>query len=176
MSLLQHVQETTLSSFHSWTNTPSLPSVFAKVNVFLWRLYCLSLFLRSVDQSLVWSTDLRKKLVVFSISFMDWREGQVRVMASIYLKGFVKGSWEKWICLLQCWPLEHSVSPLKTVLAINRWVSGGAVVRMICWRYEAGRSRNRELERRLNRKFEESSPSGKPRTKFSHKVMMLIEM
>lgn len=35
---------------------------------------------------------------------------------------------------------------------------------------------NRELEKRLNRKFEENFPSGKLRAKFSPKVMMLIEM
>lgn len=43
-------------------------------------------------------------------------------------------------------------------------------------RQEGAVTVNRELERRLNRKFQEYFPSGKQKAKFSHKMIMLIEM
>lgn len=84
-----------LSSFYSRTNTLRafifFPLyVFAKEKCFPITYIACFFSVRLVDQSRVYV-----KLVVFNFSFVDPREGEVGVTALTYLKGFVKGNWEK---------------------------------------------------------------------------------
>lgn len=59
---------------------------------------------------------------------------------------------------------------------MGQWRNSGKEWHAEDMRQEGVVTANRELEKRLNRKFQENFPSGKLRTKFHHKVMMLIEM
>lgn len=57
----------------------------------------------------------------------------------------------------------------------QKWMSSGKEGHAKDMRQEV-ETLNRELEKRLNKRFGKSLLSGKQRTEFSHKVMMLTEM